>query len=203
MPLKTFKEMYELEISSYTQKKPTFKKNAQGKLERTSKDKWLEYIEWATVIFLLYENGAESVTYGFERDNNYPAFYHKDRNPFVMVWVKIDDKQFALDYPVIDGNKVNATPDQMGIHRAQQRAFVKCVAINTGLGLKLWQKEEGTFNDNEPISENTLDLPELLPDTPLWQKAIESLNNGFKIGQIKKKYFISPENEEKLCNEAI
>ena len=41
---------------------------------------------------------------------------------------------------------------QNKIHKATQRAFVKCVSINTGLGIKLWQKEEREGNQPEDVS---------------------------------------------------
>lgn len=199
--LKSFKELYKLDISSQVKKKPTFYKDSNGKLQKNSQDKWLDYLEWATVITLLYENGAEKVLFGsFGNDNAYPAFYHQSSNPFVKVWVTIDDNQFELFYPVIDGNKVESNPNQMIIHKAQQRAFVKCVAINTGLGLKLWQKEESTFDE---LGEIEKQLPELTPDSPKWKEAIKALNNEYTIEQIEKKYYLTNENRNKLISESI
>ena len=141
--LKNFQEMYSLDISKDVQKKPTFKKE-NGKLKKMPEKYWLDYLEWATVLFLLHKNGAESVQFGARCNNDgYPAFFDQNGiNPFVKVWVRIDGVEYEMAYPVINGNQVNSTPNQATIHNAQQRAFVKCVAINTGLGLKLWQKEE-------------------------------------------------------------
>jgi len=49
-----------------------------------------------------------------------------------------------------------------------------------------------------------INLPELLPtDKVNWQKVITALNNGYKIDQVKKKWSISKENEEKLLTESI
>src|SRR5690606_3813715 len=47
-----------------------------------------------------------------------------------------------LNYPVINGNAVISSPNQMDIHKAELRGFVKAVAVYTGLGLSLWMKEE-------------------------------------------------------------
>lgn len=204
MALKSFKELYNLDISKYTQKKPTFRKDKKtGKLETLPQSKWLDYIEWSMIIYLLYDNGAETVIPEFECDKDgYPAFYHNDQNPFIKVKLTIDDKVYYYQYPVIDGNLASDNPNQMKIHRAQQRGLVKCVAVNTGLGLKLWQKEEKTFDDIGEVH-NSNNLPELTPETPKWGEAIKSLNNGFTIMQIKKKYHLTPENEERLLNESI
>ena len=47
------------------------------------------------------------------------------------------------------------------------------------------------------------ELPELKPNTTLWQEAIKALSNGFTIDQIKQKYTVSNSNQEKLMNESI
>ncbi len=202
--LKKFKELYALDIKSEVKKKPTFYKGADGKLVKNPDSKSLDYLEWATVITLLYDNGAEDVQFGCNKNSEgYPAFYNKNSNPFVSVWVHIDDITYTIDYPVIDGNKVDKDPNQMTIHKAQQRAFVKCVAINTGLGLKLWQKEESTFDSLGTVEREQKQLPELLPETEKWVEAIKALKNGYKIEQIEKKYSLTEENRDELLRQAI
>jgi len=149
MTLKSFKECLKLDLSGHIKKKPTFKKNPQtGKLQETPKSQHLDYLEWATVITLLYENGATDVRFGSYRNKNgYPAFFDENgKNPFVRVWVRVDHDFFEMDFPVINGNKAESNPDQLSIHKAQQRGMVKAVAINTGLGLPLWQSEEEVFD---------------------------------------------------------
>jgi len=66
------------------------------------------------------------------------------RAPFVRAYVEVDGDRRELDYPVIDGARDISMDKlvQSDIHNATQRGFVKCVAINWGLGLSLWQKEE-------------------------------------------------------------
>lgn len=147
--LKPFNELYQLNIKKYVKKKPTFfKDKATGKMKKTTPDKWLDYLEWAAVVKLLYANGATKVRTGSERtESGYPAFFQDGKNPFVRVWVEIDGDRFEIDYPVIDGSSANSSPNQLTIHKAQQRAFVKAVAINTGLGLNLWEKDEAIFED--------------------------------------------------------
>jgi len=204
MGLKPFKELYKLDIKSDVKKKPTFNKNhTTGKLEKNPDSKALDYLEWATVLTMLYANGAESVKFGCNKNSEgYPAFYMDGKNPFVSVWVEIDGYKFELEYPVIDGNRVEDFPNQLTLHKAQQRGFVKCVAINTGLGLKLWQKEESTFDSIGSVDMN-VNKPELTPDSPKWIEAVKSLKNGYRIDQILKKYSLTDENQEKLLNESI
>ena len=143
MALKPFNELVKLDIAKHTQQKPTFKKE-NGKSVKLPKKYWLDYIEWSVCLMLLYENGAESVRFGSElNENGYPAFFDsKGGNPFIRVRLDIDGNEYRLNYPVIEGSRTVSNPNQLVIHRAEQRAFVKCVAINTGLGLSLWMKDE-------------------------------------------------------------
>ncbi|API92679.1 MULTISPECIES: DUF1071 domain-containing protein [unclassified Virgibacillus] len=142
MALKPFNELFNLDLSNEVTKRPV-KKNS---------NLTLDYLEWANCIKLLYENGAESVRYGMmKNENHYPCFYnHNGESPFVSVWVEIDGVSYEEDYPVINGIYVVQNPNQLDINKAKQRGFVKAVAINTGLGLKLWIKEEELIaNDKE------------------------------------------------------
>lgn len=141
MPLKPFKELINVDLSDEVQKRPVNKKG----------DVTLDYLEWANCIKLLYQHGAESVRYGmYYNDNGYPCFYnHNGEAPFVRVWVEIDGERYEEDYPVINGIYPVSNPNQLDITKAKQRGFVKAVAINTGLGLSLWIKEEEVLNHDD------------------------------------------------------
>lgn len=132
--LKSFKELRELDLSEFLQKKPTFYKNKEGKMVKTTEDKWLDYIEWAVVLDLLYKNGAKSVSFLSEM---HPSFTNT-----LLISLSIDGVEFKTSYPIINGNSIISNPNQMDIHKAELRGFVKAVAIHTGLGLGLWMKEE-------------------------------------------------------------
>ena len=142
--LKPFSELISLDLTDYISKKPTFKYDrVQGKSVPTGE--YLDYLSWADVVMLLYENGAEHVRYdNIPNGQGHPLFLSEGSVPVVRVYVEIDGQRYELTYPVIDGSKdikMDALV-QSDVHNATQRAFVKCVAINTGLGLPLWQKEE-------------------------------------------------------------
>jgi len=141
--LKKFNELFELNLKDEVMQKPATK---NGKVV-------LDVLEWANCLQLLYKNGAENVKYGsYLNDNGYPCFYNlQGENPFVRVWVEIDTNRFEIEFPVINGIYSIANPSNLEIHKSQQRAFVKAVAINTGLGLKLWIKEEKEINDNKNL----------------------------------------------------
>lgn len=139
--MKTFLELYRLDLGQYISKKPIMKKSG---------DEWkkigeLDYISWSACLKLLYEFGAKSVRYGnILSESGHSLFLQSGKCPEVHVFVEIDENRYELAYPVIDGardipiDKIT----QSDVHNATQRGFVKCVAINTGLGLSLWERED-------------------------------------------------------------
>lgn len=66
---------------------------------------------------------------------------------FVRVEIHIDDVNFAYDMPLLNGSLVvyEDTLNQLRINNALARAFVKGVAVRTGLGFDLWA--EGDTDD--------------------------------------------------------
>lgn len=142
--LKSWNEMAKIDISKYVEKR----------------DK-ADYLPWAVCLKLLYENGAEKVAFEpvinetdgttlfkteekFGKDGRFNQCYE------VRVRIVIDNLEFVQNYPLINGiNAVTADNlTSLRVASAQARAFVKGVAIRTGLGISLWTKDEG---DDEPI----------------------------------------------------
>lgn len=155
--IKSFDELYKLNIDNFVSKKPTFKfDKVQNKFVETGVT--LDYLNWADCVCLLHQNGAENVKYGnlFAQDGH-SLFMNGGKVPEIHIYVDIDGDRRELAYPLIDGAtdiKVEKMT-QSDIHNATQRAFVKCVAINWGLGLKLWQKEEKIISEEKkPIEED-------------------------------------------------
>lgn len=148
--MKSFIELYKHDFGTEIRLKPTFLKGSDGKpYKNPDQSKWLDYIEWATVLVALYHIGeAKTVSYGSEM--------HPTKKNTLKINLIIDEVVYSSDYPIIDGNAVITDPNQMQIHKAELRGFVKCVAIHTGLGLSLWQKEEShmaEFISTEPKKE--------------------------------------------------
>ena len=143
MAIKHFPELMGLDLSSYISKKPVFKKDQQtGKYKQVGE---LDYLNWADCLSLLYQNGAEKVLFGNVRSGaDHPLFLINGIAPFVRIYVEIDGDRRELDFPVIDGSSDISIDKlkQSDIHNATQRGFVKCVAINWGLGLPLWKRED-------------------------------------------------------------
>ena len=70
----------------------------------------------------------------------------------VRVRIVIDELDFIQNYPLMNGIYVvrEDTVNQLRLSNAQARAFVKGVAIRTGLGFQLWDKmDETTQTDGE------------------------------------------------------
>ena len=150
--LKSWKELCELDISKYVKKR-------DGN----------EYLPWSSCLKLLYENGAERVVIRTLTDMNGSSLFmseqvFKDKNDNtnrcyeVRVEVVIDGHDYSLSYPVMNG--INPVRDnlmnQNAVHKAQMRAFVKCVAINTGLGFKLWLDDSDIDDGGEDLSKHNL-----------------------------------------------
>jgi hypothetical protein len=150
--LKSWNEMRSLDISKYVKKRDG-----------------ADYLPWAECLKLLYDNGAEKVEILPEKGVNGSSLFMSeqtftDKNGItnrcyeVRVVVNIDGKIYGISYPVMNG--VNPVKDnsmnQNSVHKAQMRAFVKCVAINTGLGFDLWRDDSDIENDTDDLSKHNL-----------------------------------------------
>lgn len=171
--LKTYDELRKVDVSKYTEKREGF-----------------DYLNWAKCIDLLRKNGAEKVYFEpipDEKTGNSlrmtEAVFTDGKNGTnrcyeTRIKVVIDDKEYFMQTPVMNGkNPVkDNSMNQNRVWTSMCRAFVKCVAINTGLGFDLWLKEESTknFEDDIPEIENT-------PVTELKKKLIEKYAEQFHI----------------------
>ena len=150
--LKSWNEMRQLDISKYVKQR----------------DK-ADYLPWASCLKLLYENGAEKVEILPLTTENGSSLFMSDqvftdksgntnRCYEVRVNVVIDGRYYNISYPVMNG--INAVRDnlmnQNAVHKAQMRAFVKCVAINTGLGFDLWLDDSDTEDCGEDLSKHNI-----------------------------------------------
>ena len=150
--LKSWKEMCDLDISKYVKKR----------------DK-ADYLPWSSCLRLLYENGAERVVIRTLTDVTGSSLFMSeqtftDKNGEtnrcyeVRVEVVIDGHDYSLSYPVMNG--INPVRDKLmnqnAVHKAQMRAFVKCVAINTGLGFNLWLDDSDIDDGGEDLSKHNL-----------------------------------------------
>ena len=178
MAIKSWNEMRNLDISKYVKQR----------------DK-ADYLPWASCMTLLYENGAETVQLETLTDVNGSSLFmsHEvftDKNGGtnrcyeVRIKVTIDDKVYPFSYPVMNG--INPVRDnlmnQNAVHKAQMRAFVKCVAINTGLGFDLWRDDSDIESDADDLSKHSL----WAVKERLQQAYTRAIKKGLSTGDIAK-----------------
>lgn len=176
--LKPFVELREIDVTPYCDFR-------EGKDDKGNKVQ-IPYLPWAKCLNLLYDNGAERVrfraltapdgSYLFKGEEHTSTSRNGETRTgacyFVTVSVEIDGETTIMPYPVMNGTAVvyNDTLNQLRVSNAIQRAFVKCVAVNTGLGIKLWEK------DNETADVGGKQPEEVFPGTPrLVKETIERL----------------------------
>lgn len=125
----------------------------------------IDYLNWAKCIDLLRENGAETVY--FEpctgaNGSSLIASEHTftDKNGAVnrcyetKIKVVVDNKTYFMQTPVMNGSNPvkDNSMSQQRVWNSMCRAFVKCIAIHTGLGFDLWVQEENKQELNIPES---------------------------------------------------
>ena len=135
---KTFTEMLAVDVSGHVKKRDN-----------------IDYLPWAACKKLLHDNGAETVMFepvpgpdGSTLRKSDIAFADKNgvenRCYEVLVHITVDSLEWDIAYPVMNGNnpvKDNSL-NQLRVHNAVRRAFVKGVAERTGLGFNLWLGED-------------------------------------------------------------
>lgn len=187
MAIKSWKEMYDLDISQYVRKRDG-----------------ADYLPWASCLRLLYENGAGRVNIiPLTAENGSSLFMcdqtFTDKNGGtnrcyeVRILVEIDGISYSINYPVMNGiNPVrDKTMNQNAVHKAQMRAFVKCVAINTGLGFKLWMDDTDLDTDSDDLSKHSV----FAIRERMQQKCTELVKKGMTTKEIAQKLGI---NEQSL-----
>ena len=144
--LKSYEELKKLDLSKYITKRDG-----------------ADYINWARIVDLLHENGAEKVYFEpvvneqtgsslFMTEQVFETGKDKISNRVYETAVKIviDDLEFIQRGPVMNG--ANPVKDnsmtQQRLWNSQTRLFVKGVAIRTGLGFNLWLQDEENEEKN-------------------------------------------------------
>ena len=143
-------------------------------LRKVDISKWVEqrdnadYLNWAKVVDLLHEHGAEKVYFEPVVDERTGSSLYmttqeytdtkgnKNRVYETAVKIVIDDMEFIQRGPVMNGSNPvkDNSMSQQRLWNCQTRLFVKGVAIRTGLGFDLWLKDE--MNDDKNNWEDDL-----------------------------------------------
>ena len=128
----------------------------------------LLYLNWAKCIDLLHENGAEKVFWTPIPDEKTGSSLRMVEKVFsdsknntnqcyeTRIRVVIDDNEYEMQSPVMNGSNPvkDNSMSQQRVWNSMCRSFVKCVAIQTGLGFNLWLKEEmQPFNNRIPMED--------------------------------------------------
>lgn len=129
----------------------------------------IDYLNWAKCIDLLRENGAETVYFEPCTGANGSSLIASDhtftdKNGAVnrcyetKIKVVVDNNTYYMQTPVMNGSNPvkDNSMSQQRVWNSMCRAFVKCVAIHTGLGFDLWVQEE---------NKQELSIPESLEKT--------------------------------------
>lgn len=148
--LNKYNELVKIDVLPFCEQRET--KDDQGKKVN------VPYLNWAKCKELLHNNGAENVYFEpvinektgstlFMTDIAFSDSKGNTNRCFeVRVKIVIDDLEFVQNYPLMNGMYVvrEDTINQLRLSNAQARAFVKGVAIRTGLGFGLWVKSDET-----------------------------------------------------------
>ena len=165
--LKPFAELSRLDVRPYCSVRDA--KDERGNIIK------VPYLSWAKCAQLLHENGAESVfytpvpcpgtgTYLWPQMRVETSKGRVTECWFVRVEIHIDDLVFTYDMPLLNGTLVvyEDTLNQLRINNALARAFVKGVAIRTGLGFALWADGDGDDGEDDLSRHNIYAIKERL-----------------------------------------
>ena len=157
MAIKSYAEMRKIDVLPYCEFREA-KDDKGRKIE-------VPYLNWAKCKELLHENGAETVYFEPCVNANGSSLIMCDqvfvdskentnRCYEVRVKIVIDDLEFEAQYPLMNGSnpvKDNSLTQQR-LWNAQTRAFVKGVAMRTGLGFGLWVSGDEA-EDKTPVDD--------------------------------------------------
>lgn len=158
MAIKKFAEMRSIDVLPYCDTR-------EAKDDRGRKID-VPYLNWAKCKDLLHENGAEVVYFEPCVNANGSSLFMSDqvftdkngitnRCYEVRVKIVIDELEFEAQYPLMNGSnpvKDNSLTQQR-LWNAQTRAFVKGVAMRTGLGFGLWVSGGDEADEKTPVED--------------------------------------------------
>ena len=152
MAIKSYAEMRKVDVTPYLEK-------------RDGND----YLNWARCKELLHANGAEKVYFEPCVNANGSSLFMSDvtftdpkgntnRCYEVRVKITIDDETFEAQYPLMNGSNPvkDNSMSQQRVWNAQTRAFVKGVAMRTGLGFEMWLKNMDEIDTEEDLSKHNI-----------------------------------------------
>ena len=192
--LKTYKELRQIDVLPFCDKREA--KDDKGRRVE------VPYLNWAKCKELLHQNGAEKVYFEPCVNANGSSLFMSDqvftdskgntnRCYEVRVKIVIDDLEFEAQFPLMNGSnpvKDNSLTQQR-LWNAQTRAFVKGVAMRTGLGFGLWVDGDEA-DDKTP--EQDLNVHNLFAIKERMQQAYtRAIRKGMSTGDIARQLEMS------------
>lgn len=151
--LKSFSELRKIDVSPYVEQRDG-----------------VDYLNWARCKQLLHDNGAEVVYFEPCTNANGSSLFMSDevftdskgntnRCYEVRVKITIDELTFEAQFPLMNGSNPvkDNSMSQQRVWNSQTRAFVKGVAMRTGLGFDLWLKDVESISTEDDLSKHSLD----------------------------------------------
>ena len=154
------------------------------------------YLNWAKCVELLHQNGAEVVYFEPCVNANGSSLFMSDqvfedkhgvtnRCYEVRVHIVIDDLEFDAQFPLMNGSNPvkDNSMSQQRVWNAQTRAFVKGVALRTGLGFGLWLD---SVEDMQPPEEDLNKHSLKAIKERMEQEMTACINKGHSVSDIAK-----------------
>jgi hypothetical protein len=148
--LKSFSELRKIDVSPYVEQRDG-----------------VDYLNWARCKQLLHDNGAEVVYFEPCTNANGSSLFMSDevftdskgntnRCYEVRVKITIDELTFEAQFPLMNGSNPvkDNSMSQQRVWNSQTRAFVKGVAMRTGLGFDLWLKDVESISTEDDLSKH-------------------------------------------------
>ena len=159
--LKSFNELRTIDVTPYCDMREA--KDDKGKTIQ------VPYLNWAKCKDLLHQNGAEVVYFEPCTNENGSSLFmssevftdskgNTNRCYEVRVRITIDELTFEAQFPLMNGSnpvKDNSLTQQR-LWNSQTRAFVKGVAMRTGLGFDLWLDDEESKSTEEDLTKHNI-----------------------------------------------
>ena len=148
--LKSFNELRNIDVSPYVEQRDG-----------------VDYLNWARCKQLLHDNGAEVVYFAPCTNANGSSLFMSDevftaskgntnRCYEVRVKISIAELIFEAQFPLMNGSNPvkDNSMSQQRVWNSQTRAFVKGVAMRTGLGFDLWLKDVESISTEDDLSKH-------------------------------------------------
>lgn len=197
--LELFKENYE--NKGMCKDLPKFKKSFVKKFKK-GEDKTIEFYPWAVIERLFKMQGGEievvkwvdAVEFenmDYVPDENGELVLKNVQNKALFTHLKAtwQGEEEHEHYPIFDNQnaKILKSPNAMNLNTSKQRGMVRLIARISGIGLDIFEKQDGQFDSDEDQEVNVEDKKQEEPQKPKTTKAEGKKSSSTKKKTTKKK----------------